>query len=381
MKGAKDYARLIASADVENIFLTTPLAAEPSGRSFMQLKSLALLLFLPILAPHPELIAQEKEKLFTLNGRPVPPVVAKVNGVPLSSETLAREFAAFRSRARQMEREIKPAEEVAVARELVTAAVERELVAQRAKHLGIIVTAEKINRQLKNIASQFPSRADFLTALAFQHTSAAALKEKIRGTLLADELTRREIAATVEVAADEIRKYYDDNKPQFTQPVLYRVRHIHVATIQPAGGAADEASRKKAARITKMINAAAEERINFVLKKVEADEDFAQLAQRFSEDEASKVAGGLLGNLHSDSTLPEIAAAMVGLDEGGTSGVIQSQFGYHILKLDEIIPRRLLPFSATKTDIMNFLLQAKTRDLFKIYLADLKKKADIQIFI
>ena len=72
---------------------------------------------------------------------------------------------------------------------------------------------------------------------------------------------------------------------------------------------------------------------------------------------------------------------MVILKEGETSGIIQSQFGYHILKLDEIIPSQLIPFSETKTDIMNLLLKKKTRDLFTNYVTDLGKKADIQVFI
>ena len=72
---------------------------------------------------------------------------------------------------------------------------------------------------------------------------------------------------------------------------------------------------------------------------------------------------------------------MVKLKEEGTSGVIQSQFGYHILKLDEIIPSQLIPFSETKTDIMNLLLKMKTRDLFEAYVEGLGKKANIQVFI
>ena len=156
--------------------------------------------------------------------------------------------------------------------------------------------------------------------------------------------------------------------------------HIHIATIKSSGDVEDEASRIKAEHLTRMINEEAKEKINSILKKVEAGEDFAQLAKRFSEDEASREEGGSLGDLHPDSTLPEIAKQMVKLNEEETSGIIQSQFGYHILKLDEIIPSQLIPFAETKTDIMNLLLKMKTRNLFKAYLADLERKAKIQIF-
>ena len=345
----------------------------------MKLKFLILLLFVLVLPP--ELSAQEKEEPFTLNGKPVPEEVAKVNGVPLSSQVLERELFAFRIRAKQLGREIKPADEVTIARELLKSAVARELIVQKAKSLGITITEEKINRQLKNIEAQFPSHAGFLTSLAFQHMSIVALKEKIYRTLLGDELIRREIAPKVEVSDEETKQYYEDNKARFAKPVLYRVSHIHIATIKPSGDAEDEASREKAERLTKMINEEAKEKINSILKKVEAGEDFAQLAKRFSEDDASREEGGFLGDLHPDSTIPEIAKEMVKLNEEETSGIIQSQFGYHILKLDEIIPSQLIPFSETKTDIMNLLLKMKTRELFETYVEDLGKKAEIQVFI
>ena len=148
-----------------------------------------------------------------------------------------------------------------------------------------------------------------------------------------------------------------------------------------SGDVEDEASRIKAERLTRMINEEAKEKINSILKKVEAGEEFAQLAKRFSEDEVSREEGGFLGDLHPDSTLPEIAEEMVKLNEEETSGIIQSQYGYHILKLDEIIPSQLIPFAETKTDIMNLLLKMKTRELFETYVEDLGKKANIQIFI
>jgi len=343
----------------------------------MKFKSLLLfLLFLPSLVT-----AGETQQPFTLDGKFVPNIVAKVNGVPLYSKTLEREFFAFRFKTQQRGRKIKPADEHSIARELLKSAVAHELVVQKAESLGITITKEKVDLQLKNVEGQFPNHKSFITALAFQHMSIASLTEKIYRTLLEDELMRLEIAPKVKISDEEPQKYYDSNKAQFTKPVLYRLRHIHITTLGPAGEAEDEASRKKAERLTRMIHEDAKEKINSLLKKVKAGEDFAQLAQRFSEDEASKEKGGLLGDLHPDATIPEIGKEMVTLHEGATSGIIESQFGFHILKLDEIIPSILIPFAETKTDIMNLLLKMKTRNLFETYVEGLGKKADIQIFI
>lgn len=82
-----------------------------------------------------------------------------------------------------------------------------------------------------------------------------------------------------------------------------------------------------------------------------------------------------------EATLPEIEEEMVKLHEGETSGIIESQYGYHILKLDEIIPSQLIPFSETKTDIMNLLLKKKTANLFIEYISNLRNIAKTQVFI
>ncbi len=345
----------------------------------MKLKFPLFLFFLSFLLSALVVTAEENQKPFTLNGKPVPEVVAKVNGVPLHAKALERDLFAFRFRSKQMGQEVKPADEITIARELVKAAAAQELIVQKAKSLGISIGEEQVNSQLKNVEDQFPSHQAFLTALAFQHMSVEALKEKIQRTLLEDELMRREIAPKVEVSDEDVEKYYNDNKAQFIKPVLYRASHIHIATLKPSATAEDEASRKKSERLTKMINDEARVKINSILKKVKAGENFAELAKRFSEDEASKDKGGQLGDLHPDNTLPEIGEELVKLKEGSTSGIIKSQFGFHILKLDEIIPSQLIPMADVKTDIMNHLLKTKTQHLFKAYLADLEKKAKIQI--
>ena len=118
-----------------------------------------------------------------------------------------------------------------------------------------------------------------------------------------------------------------------------------------------------------------------VLKKVQAGGNFEQLAKKYSEDEASKVKGGLLGDFHPGSTIPEIAESMVKLNEGETSNIINSSFGHHILKLDEIMPSVLIPFKDAQSDILNALMKRETKKLFKEYVVDLEKTAKIEIFI
>ncbi|MDG1928610.1 MAG: peptidylprolyl isomerase, partial [Nitrospinaceae bacterium] len=134
-------------------------------------------------------------------------------------------------------------------------------------------------------------------------------------------------------------------------------------------------------RMSKMINEDAKTQAEEVFKKINTSGNFEQLAKEFSEDEASKQDGGMLGDLYPDGTLPEIAAVMVKLNEEETSNIFESSFGYHILKLDEIIPSTLIPFEEVQSDILNILMKRQTQSLFKKYLIDLENNAKIEIFI
>ena len=347
----------------------------------MKIQYLLVLLLLVLIYLPQSLLAKEKQAPFTIYGKPVPKVVAKVNGVALTSELLEREFFSFRFQSKQKGIDIEPNEEYNIARELLQTAVARELVVQKARSLGIVITDKKVDLQLQSIEDEFPSHELFITALAFQHLSIPSLKDKIHRTLLEDELMRREIAPKVKVSDTAIKKYYNQNRARFTKPVLYLMRHILIKTITAVEKAEDIQSQKKADRLTKIINEEAKEKIYFLLKKVQRGESFSDLAQRYSEDVASQEKGGMLGELHPDSTIPEISKQMVELKEGESSGVIQSDFGYHILKLDEIIPSTLIPFSETKTDIMNVLMKMETQKLFTSYIEDLGNNARIEVFL
>ena len=347
----------------------------------MKRKSLFVLFLIVIFSPSQTLLAKDKNVPFTIFGKPVPQIVARVNGVALTSELLQRNFFAFRFQTKQKGKEIEPNEEYGIARELLKSAVARELVVQKARSLGIAITDKKVDLQLQNIEAEFPSHDLFINALAFQHLSISSLKDKIHRTLLEDELMRMEIAPKVKVSDDAIEKYYIQNKARFTKPVLYLMRHILIKTITAVNKAEDKLSQKKADRLTKIINEEAKEKIYSLFKKVQQGENFSDLAKRFSEDDASQEKGGMLGELHPDSTIPEISKEMVKLKEGKSSEVIQSKFGFHILKLDEIIPSTLIPFSETKTDIMNLLMKKQTQKLFTSYIEELGNNAKIEVFL
>ena len=341
------------------------------------MKKKLLILFILIA---PSLVwAQPKE--FKLSGNSIPTVVAKANGVIIKSSQLENEFISFRLRAQAQGKKISTDEEIVIAREILKAEIMKELISQKARSLGIKITTEKIDLEIKNIEQKFPSNTAFITALGIQRMNIKVLREKIERTLIEDELIRHEIAPKVKLRDKSANNFYKANMKKFARPTLYRTRHILISTIAPSKKLEDEANQKKAQRMAKMINGEAKIKTQEILSKIKAGDDFIQLAKEFSEDETSKLEGGMLGDLHPENTIPEIAAEIVKLKEGETTDIIQSNFGYHILKLDEIIPSTLIPFEKAKSDILNILMKKQTQHLFKEYLIDLESNAKIEIFI
>nr|MBC8218967.1 SurA N-terminal domain-containing protein [Pseudomonadota bacterium] len=165
-------------------------------------------------------------KDFKLNGKPVPAVVAKVNGTSLSSAQLESEFIAFRLRAQVQGKKISPSEETLIAREVLKAEIMKELITQKARSLNVKVSSEKVDLELQNIEDKFPSHSAFITALAFQRMNMEALKDKIERTLLEDELIRLEIAPNVKLRDELVKDFYNANRERFSKPALYRTRHI-----------------------------------------------------------------------------------------------------------------------------------------------------------
>jgi peptidyl-prolyl cis-trans isomerase D len=129
-----------------------------------------------------------------------------------------------------------------------------------------------------------------------------------------------EIAAYATANKDAVQQYYETNKYKYTNlEKQARARHI---LIKVPEGATD--TEKAAKRLL----------IDGLLARAKAGEDFATLARQFSEDPGSGVKGGDLGYNARGRMVPEFDAAMFALQPGQTSEVVQTQYGFHVIKLE-----------------------------------------------
>jgi peptidyl-prolyl cis-trans isomerase D len=148
-----------------------------------------------------------------------------------------------------------------------------------------------------------------------------------------------------QVTDAEVQAYYTQHKEQYQVKEQVKVRHILIAV--PAG--ADP-----------KIDAAAKAKAEDILKQIKSGGNFADLAAKNSDDPGSKTQGGELGFLDRGKTVPEFDKAAFTLAPGQTSDLVKTQFGYHILQVEEKKTAHMQPISEVKAEIIPVLEQQKS---------------------
>lgn len=165
---------------------------------------------------------------------------------------------------------------------------------------------------------------------------------------------------TAPISDAEIQQYYQQHQQQFQSPEEVRVRHILIRVAPNADPATDAAARKKAESILDQLHHGA---------------DFAKLAKQYSDDPGSKAQGGELGFLQRGTTAPEFDKTAFALQPGETSGVIKTQFGYHILQVEEKHPAQEKSLADVRSLIEADLKQQKQAQAAETYAAQLQGEA------
>jgi peptidyl-prolyl cis-trans isomerase C len=177
-----------------------------------------------------------------------------------------------------------------------------------------------------------------------------AQMEAAEKQLLMTYIIRDKIDTGLEVTPEEVRAYFNNNPAQFAETEQRRLRHILVET---------------------------ESEANAVVSQLRRGADFAALAREKSKD-ATAQAGGELGWVQKGQLVPEFEAAAFAISrKGQISGVVQTQFGFHVIELEEVNVRPQLGFEQVSEQIRQLLVNEKKRAKTAEVLAELKKSVKI----
>ena len=188
--------------------------------------------------------------------------------------------------------------------------------------------------------------------------------EVIKDNYIAIEYLKKEVTNKVEVSEEDIKAYYESHKDEFKMPEMVRSRHILIKTDPSASDNDNKKAREKAEEI---------------LKKIKAGEDFAKLASDVSDDTGSKTKGGDLGFFPKGIMVKSFEDAAFSLKPGEVSGIVETQFGYHIIKVEEKKDPGTEPFDTTKEKIKQKLLPEPTKIKVKEFIEKAMKDANIEV--
>ncbi len=152
----------------------------------------------------------------------------------------------------------------------------------------------------------------------------------------------------VKIAEDEARQYYADHGSEYHRGPEVRARHILFAV-------KEDVPEDMIAKVRAQAQS--------VLDEAKKGKDFAELAKKYSQDEATAAKGGDLGTFSRGQLVPAFEEAVFALKPGEISNLVRTPFGFHIIKVEEVHPEKTTSFEEARNDIEAALKRQKGRDI------------------
>ena len=288
--------------------------------------------------------------------------VARVNGTAISRLELDRALKVLLSQ-NQVEQPLAPEmmqqAESAALDQLISA----ELIYQEGSKLEVKDLDKRVAEKIAQNRAKFNSDAELEKALQGVDMTLKDMQDFTRKDIVISNLIETRFASKVVSTEAEARKFYDENlEKYFKKPETARASHILIGT-----------EEKSTPEQRKQAKAKAEA----ILKRLRAGEDFAALAKSDSTC-PSKSQGGDLGSFGHGQMVPAFEQAAFALKPGEMSGVVETQFGYHIIKLTEKQEASTESFENVKAKILDFLKQEKVQKEVSDQVEALMGKAKIE---
>lgn len=292
----------------------------------------------------------------------LPDVVARVNGENIPKAELQDAIASLEMQAG---RQVPAEERDQVFRSVLDQLVTGHVLLQESRNRKVDVPDAEIDARFAQLRQRFPSEEEFKKALASRNLSVEKARDEMRKQLAIEKMIETAVGGEVKVTDQDVKAFYDKNPDKFQQPEAFRASHILVMVPQ---GATPEQKQEARAKI------------DDVLKKVKAGGDFAELARTNSQD-GSAAQGGDLNFFVRGQMVEPFQKAVESLQVGQVSDVVETQFGYHVIKLTEKRPARTVPLPEVNAKIAEFLVAQQRREKANAFVEGLRSKSKVEILI
>jgi parvulin-like peptidyl-prolyl isomerase len=298
-----------------------------------------------------------------VTGRPV----ARVNGAVLTDRDLQREMFAIFPYARQHNGNVPQEMEPQIRQGAMQMIIFEELVYQEAQRRKITVSTERLNRAEADFRKQFSSPAEYKNFVQVEfHGSEQAVRERIRRSLMIEAVLKSDVDNKSKVTVAEAKAYYDKNPTIFLYPESFAIQTISILPPQDATPAQLKEARKKAEDALKQA------------KATKTYEEFGVLAEKISEDDY-RVMMGDHRKVDRAKLPPDMVKALLSMQPGQITGIIQIENAYTIVRLNQHIPAGKIKFEDVKAQLTKQLQTKKTNEVRAALGKKLRQNAKVEV--
>ena len=303
--------------------------------------------------------------------QPLPPSagnpVARVNGAVLTDRDLVREEQAIFPYQNIHNGSVPKSMEPEMRKGAMQMIIFEELLYQEALREKRTVSPARLQRAEVEFRKQFPTQQEYDQVVQIEvHGSTQALREKIRRSLLIEDMMKTEVRDKAKVTEAAALAFYKANPKQFQRPEMFSIQTISIIPPQNVTPEIAEEARKKAESALKQA------------KATKTYQEFGLLAEKVSEDDWHVNMGDRKG-VERDKLPPPVVNAALAMKPGQVSDLIQLGPAYTLFRLNAHIPAGMAPFSEVKAKLMTDLQKSKTERLRAALDKKLRKTATIEV--
>ena len=288
--------------------------------------------------------------------------VAIVNDIPITEADVTLEVKRIQFQAKAMQKPLDPSMMVSMRKKVIDSLINRELLLQQSKAKGITTDEADIDNSIDQIKRRLEAGQSFESLMEEMGITMETMRKQVGEASAIQKLLEAEVYPQAMVSEKDSRIFFENNPQYFKKPEEVKASHILIQVAPDAGDEEKEAARKK---------------IEDIQKKIETGDDFADLARQYSEGPSS-VNGGDLGYFDRKKMVKPFSDAAFDLEPGQVSNLVETRFGYHLIKVHDKKAKSAYVFEDIKDRLGEILQQQKIQEETVRYLEELRRTASIK---